>query len=83
MSAIEVEILGTGCKKCQQLAANAKEAIAKLGIDAEVIHITDVVEITKRGVMSTPAFAVNKTVISQGQIVSPDRIQQRLQELIS
>ena len=83
MNTIEVEILGTGCKKCQQLEANAKEAIAKLGIDAEVIHITDVIEIAKRGVMSTPALAVNKTVISQGQIVSPDRIQQRLQELIS
>jgi small redox-active disulfide protein 2 len=83
MNMIEVEVLGTGCKKCQQLEANAKEAIAKLGIDAEVIHITDVIEIAKRGVMSTPALAVNKTVISQGQIVSPDRIQQHLQELIS
>ncbi len=83
MNTIRVEVLGTGCKKCQQLGANAKEAIAKLGIDAEVIHITDVIEIAKRGVMSTPALALNNTVISQGQIVSPDQIQQHLQELMS
>jgi small redox-active disulfide protein 2 len=83
MNTIKVEVLGTGCKKCQQLEANAKEAIAKLGIEAEVTHITDVIEIAQRGVMSTPALALNNTVISQGQIISPTQIQQRLQQLMT
>jgi small redox-active disulfide protein 2 len=83
MNTIKVEVLGTGCKKCQKLQANAQAAIAKLGLEAEVTHITDVIEIARRGVMSTPALALNNTVISQGQIMAPDQIQQRLQELIS
>lgn len=75
MTALKVEILGSGCKKCQQLEANAKEAIATLGIDAEVFHITDVVEIAQRGVMSTPALVVDNRVVSKGQVLSPKQIQ--------
>jgi small redox-active disulfide protein 2 len=59
MNAIKIEILGTGCKKCQQLEANAKEAVTNLNLTAEVSHITDPIEIAKRGVMSTPAMTIN------------------------
>lgn len=75
MTALNVEILGSGCKKCQQLEANAKVAIATLGIDAEVFHVTDVIEIAQRGVMSTPALVVNNRVVSKGQVLSPEQIQ--------
>lgn len=79
MSSIKVEILGSGCKKCQQLETNAKEAIASLNLEAEVSHITDPIEIAKRGVMSTPALAVNGKVVSKGQVLTPDRIGPLLQ----
>lgn len=75
MTTIKVEVLGSGCKKCQQLEANAKAAIATLGIDADVIHITDMVEIAKRGVMSTPALAVNDKIVSKGQVLSVEQLQ--------
>lgn len=74
MSAIKVEVLGTGCKKCQQLEANAKEAIAALNLDAEVVHIKDPMQIAERGVMKTPALVVNDTLVSQGQVVTPEQI---------
>lgn len=48
MNTIKVEILGTGCKKCHQLEANAREALAALNLEAEVIHVTDTMEIVKR-----------------------------------
>jgi Thioredoxin domain len=54
-----------------------------LRMEAEVVHITDAIEIAKRGIMSTPALALNNTMISQGQIISPDRIQEHLQKLMS
>lgn len=79
MSSIKVEILGSGCKKCQQLEANAKAAIAALNLAAEVSHITDPIEIAKRGVMSTPALTVNGKVISKGKVVSAEEIQALLQ----
>lgn len=79
MSTIKVEVLGSGCKKCQQLEANAKAAIATLGVEAELFHITDVIEIAKRGVMSTPALAINHKVVSKGQVLSPEQIQSLLE----
>ncbi|MBE9182360.1 thioredoxin family protein [Oculatella sp. LEGE 06141] len=80
MTTFKVEVLGSGCKKGQQLEANARMAIATLGIEAEVFHITDVVEIAKRGVMSTPALVVNDRVVSKGQVLSPEQIQPLLRE---
>lgn len=79
MNVVKVEILGSGCKKCQQLEANAREAIASLNLDAEVLHITDPIEIAKRGVMSTPALAINGKLVSKGQVIVSDQIQILLQ----
>jgi small redox-active disulfide protein 2 len=75
MDMVKIEILGTGCKKCQQLESNAKQAVAKLKLTAEVLHITDPVEIAMRGVMSTPAMTINGKVVCKGQVISPEQIQ--------
>ncbi len=80
MKIIKIEILGTGCKKCQQLETNTKEAVADLNLVADVLHITDAIEIAKRGVMSTPALTINGKVVSKGQVLSPVQIQALLQE---
>lgn len=72
---LKIEILGTGCKKCQQLEANAKQAVADLDLTAEVLHITDPVEIAMRGVMSTPALVVNGAVVTSGKVLNAEQIQ--------
>ena len=69
-----IQILGTGCAKCETLKHNAELAIQQSGIDAEVIKITDLMEITKFGVMMTPALAINGEVKVVGKVPSPDDI---------
>jgi small redox-active disulfide protein 2 len=81
MNPIKVEVLGTGCKKCQQLEANVREAIATLNLEAEILHITDPIEIAKRGVMSTPALTVNSKVVGKGKVMTSEEIQLLLQIL--
>ncbi|MEA5478510.1 thioredoxin family protein [Pseudanabaena galeata UHCC 0370] len=78
MDTVKIEILGTGCKKCQQLEKNAKQAVTNLNLTAEVLHITDPVEISMRGVMTTPAIAVNGKVVGKG-LISVEQIQPLLQ----
>jgi len=39
---MKLEILGTGCVKCQKLYQNAQQAVSELGIDAEIIKIEDI-----------------------------------------
>lgn len=79
MDLIKIEILGSGCKKCKRLEANAKEAVTNLNLAAEVSHITDPMEIAMRGVISTPAIAINGKIVSKGQVISTEQIQPLLQ----
>lgn len=71
---VKIEILGTGCKKCHQLEANAREAVAARNLTAEVEHITDMMQIVERGVMATPALVVNDEVVSQGKVITAEEI---------
>ena len=65
---MKIEILGTGCAKCESLAANAKAAADKLGITYELCKVTDLNEIMKRGVMLTPALAIDGQVKVSGKV---------------
>ncbi|AXY68379.1 thioredoxin family protein [Thermosynechococcus sichuanensis E542] len=74
MSELTVEVLGTGCKKCHELEANARAALAQLNLIANVNHITDPLAIADCGVMRTPALRINGQVVSQGKVLSADEI---------
>jgi small redox-active disulfide protein 2 len=52
----------------------AREAVAKLGIEAHVGHVTDIKEIMARGVMATPGLAVNGKVVSAGRVPKASEI---------
>lgn len=72
---MKVQILGTGCPKCKKLAANAEEAIAKAGVDAQIMKIDKLAEIVAFGVMSTPALAVDGEVKAAGKVLSVEQIE--------
>jgi small redox-active disulfide protein 2 len=75
----KIQILGTGCPKCKKLAENAEAAAKQTGIEYEIQKITDINEITKFGVMMTPALAVDGRVKIVGKVASPDEIKTMLQ----
>ncbi|MCH4184314.1 MAG: thioredoxin family protein [Eggerthellaceae bacterium] len=64
-----ITIYGSGCKKCQALEKNSRAAVDELGIDADVDHVTDIVEISAAGIMSTPALAIDGQVVSMGKVL--------------
>jgi small redox-active disulfide protein 2 len=69
-----VQVLGTGCAKCAKLKDHADAAVSELGIDASVEKVEDIVEITKFGVMMTPALAVDGQVKVVGKVPSVEEI---------
>ncbi len=71
---MKVQILGTGCPKCQKLAGLAQAAIDEVGVDAEVVKITSIDDIMEFNVMVTPALAVDGEVKSAGRLPTPDEI---------
>ena len=75
---MKIQILGTGCPKCSKLAENARQAVSELGIEAEVIKVTDLDEIMSFGVLLTPGFAVDGVVKAVGTLLSPKQIREIL-----
>jgi len=75
-----VQILGTGCAKCEKLKANAEEAVKQAGIEATVEKITDINTITGFGVMMTPALAVDGEVKLVGKVPTPEQIAELLKQ---
>jgi len=69
-----IKILGPGCKNCVSLADNAKAALKELGIEGEVIKVTDFAEIAKYGIMSTPGLVVDEKVVSFGKVLKTNDI---------
>ena len=74
----KIQILGTGCAKCEKLAANAKEAADKLGLDYEMIKVKELNDIMAFGVMTTPGLAVDGKVLTTGKVPSPAEIEKLL-----
>ena len=75
---MKIEVLGPGCAKCETLAANVQTAVSELNLDAEIVKITDIMEITSRGVMMTPALIVDGQVKVTGKVPSATELQAML-----
>ncbi|MEA5012424.1 MAG: thioredoxin family protein [Angelakisella sp.] len=69
-----IKVLGSGCTKCNQLEAAAKEALAELGLDTTIEHVTDFTQIAAYGVMTTPALVVDGKVVSYGKVLKKDEV---------
>ena len=76
----DVKVLGSGCARCQALEKSAKEALAELGMDTKVDHVTDYAQIASFGVMSTPALVIDGKVVSSGRVLSKERVKSLLQK---
>ena len=71
---MKLQILGSGCPKCKLLEQHTREAVAELGIQAEIEKVTDVEAIMEMGVMMTPAFAIDGEVKSVGRVLTKDQV---------
>ncbi len=63
-----LQVLGMGCPKCGTLVERTEQAARELGLDCRVDKITDVEQIARFGIMSTPALVVDGQVRLQGHV---------------
>ena len=71
---MKITIYGPGCAKCKQAEAVVKRVVAESGQTVEDEKITDLREMIKAGVMSTPAVAVDGVVKLTGRVPRPEEI---------
>jgi small redox-active disulfide protein 2 len=67
---MEIRLFGAGCWRCRTLEVRAREALAKLGREAKIIKVDDVMAIATTGVLSVPAMAIDGCVVLQGRVPS-------------
>jgi small redox-active disulfide protein 2 len=73
-----IEVLGSGCAKCEMLAKHAEQAAQELGLDYAVIKVKDPAAIARRGVLQTPALVVDGQVKLQGRVLTAERLKDLL-----
>ena len=77
---MEIKVLGTGCATCQKLYKLVDTAVAELGADASVAHVTDMADIVAAGIMQTPGLVINGKVKSTGRLPKPKEIKKMIEE---
>ena len=76
---MEIKILGSGCPNCKRLEKLAREAVAELGIEANVTKVQDFDRIMAYDIASTPALVVDEVVKVSGRVPRKDEVVALLQ----
>lgn len=78
---MKIQVLGTGCMKCNKLYEEAQKAISQAGIEADLEKIEKIDQIMKFGVAITPALVIDGQVKSSGKVPKADEIAAWLKEM--
>ena len=71
---LTIKVLGSGCANCKRVEQIARKVIADMGIEAEVIKVTDYKDIMAYNILSTPGLVINEKVVSTGRIPTPAEV---------
>ena len=76
--AIKIQVLGTGCPRCDELMATTRAAAEELGIEFELEKVSRLADIAALGVMVTPGLVVDGDVKVTVKVPSKDEIKELL-----
>ena len=71
---LNIKVLGSGCANCKRLEVTTRKVVTDLGLEAEVEKVTEMSEIMKWPILSTPGLVVNGKLVSTGRIPSEKEI---------
>lgn len=80
---MRIQVLGPGCAKCKELTKRTESAMQQLGLEAAVEKVTDLTEIMKFGIMTTPALVIDGAVKIAGRVPTEAEIQTILTTALS
>ncbi len=65
---MEIRILGPGCPRCHEVEKRTINALAELGISADVQKVTDIKKIAEYRIFATPGLVINGKIKCSGRI---------------
>lgn len=72
---MEIKIYGPGCAKCVTVDKLVREVVSQKSPDISVEKISDIREMMKAGILSTPAVVIDGVLKSSGLVPSKEEIE--------
>jgi small redox-active disulfide protein 2 len=67
---LTIKVLGSGCENCKKVEALAQQVVGDLGVEAQILKVTNHEEIWKYPILGTPGLVINEKVVCAGRIPS-------------
>ncbi|NJC97426.1 MAG: thioredoxin family protein [Anaerolineae bacterium] len=71
---LTIKVLGSGCANCKRVEQIARKVVSDMGIEADVVKVTDYNDIASYNVLSTPGLVINEKLVSSGRIPTPAEV---------
>lgn len=68
---LTIKVLGPGCANCRKVEEIVRETAAGLGVQVDVVKVTDATEIVEHGVLRTPGLWIEGRLVSSGRVPAP------------
>jgi len=79
---MQIEVLGPGCKRCDDLYENTLSALSAFDttVQIDVKKVSDINYFAKMGVFMTPGLVIDGKVVSAGKVLTTDEIKEKIKE---
>lgn len=71
---LTIKVLGSGCANCKRVEQIARKVVQDMGVQAEIIKVTDYNEIMRYNIIATPGLVINEKLVSAGRIPTPSEV---------
>ncbi len=75
-----IKVIGSGCRNCKKLLQTTEDAVKELGIDAEILYVTDMDEIVATGILKTPGLMIDGEMKASGRVPKAKEVVQMIKE---
>jgi len=79
---LEIKVLGPGCANCKRLEQLVRQVVENMGIEANIVKVTDFNEIVNLGVLQTPGLIIEDNVVSSGRVPSLGEVEKWVKEAL-
>lgn len=79
---LKIQVLGANCRDCLAMEERARKAASSLGVDFEIIKMSELEEILAFGTAITPSLAVEGHLLYEGKVPSEDEIVKTLKDFL-